>query len=112
MTKSAPKRYRTTNWKGYNQALIQRGFLSIWLDTSMTWQARPQGKKGRSQTYSDAAIQFCLTVKNLFRLALRQTPLAEYCASRLASTRDGSLFTLKKPFGQMGRKRPKHERCG
>ncbi|AVG17688.1 MULTISPECIES: IS5 family transposase [Chromobacterium] len=73
MTKPAPKRYRTTNWKAYNQALIQRGSLSVWLDTSMSWQAAPRGKDGRTQTYSDVAIQFCLTVKNLFGLALRQT---------------------------------------
>ncbi|STB63925.1 IS5 family transposase [Chromobacterium violaceum] len=73
MTKPAPKRYRTTNWNAYNQALIQRGSLSVWLDTSMSWQAAPRGKRGRTQTYSDAAIQFCLTIKNLFGLALRQT---------------------------------------
>ncbi len=73
MTKPAPKRYRTTNWNAYNQALIQRGSLSVWLDTSMSWQAAPRSKRGRTQTYSDAAIQFCLTIKNLFGLALRQT---------------------------------------
>ncbi|WP_046157313.1 IS5 family transposase [Chromobacterium vaccinii] len=73
MTKPAPKRYRTTNWNAYNQALIQRGSLSVWLDTSMSWRATPRGKRGRMQTYSDPAIQFCLTIKNLFGLALRQT---------------------------------------
>ncbi|WP_255521399.1 IS5 family transposase [Chromobacterium sp. ASV23] len=73
MTKPAPKRYRTTNWKAYNQALIQRGSLSVWFDTTMSWQATPQGKRGRTQTYSDVAIQFCLTIKNLFGLPLRQT---------------------------------------
>lgn len=31
------------------------------------------GKRGRSPLFSDAAIQFCLTIKNLFGLALRQT---------------------------------------
>ena len=39
----------------------------------MSWQATPRGTRGRTQTYSDAAIQFCLTIKNLFGLALRQT---------------------------------------
>ncbi|OHX19115.1 IS5 family transposase [Chromobacterium sphagni] len=73
MTKPAPKRYRTTNWKAYNQALIRRGSLSVWFDTTMSWQATPQGKRGRTQTYSDAAIPFCLTIKNLFGLPLRQT---------------------------------------
>jgi hypothetical protein len=73
MTKPAPKRYRTTNWNTYDQALIQRGSLSVWLDTGMSWQATPRGKRGRTQTYSDMAIQFCLTIKNLFGLPLRQT---------------------------------------
>ncbi|MFA0516674.1 IS5/IS1182 family transposase, partial [Vibrio sp. 10N.222.55.E8] len=25
-------RYRTTNWKQYNQALINRGSLTFWID--------------------------------------------------------------------------------
>lgn len=38
----------------------------------MTWFAACSGKRGRSPKFSDAAIQFCLTLKNLFGLALRQ----------------------------------------
>ena len=33
---------------------------------------QPSGKRGRSQTFSDAAIQFCLSIKCLFNLPLRQ----------------------------------------
>ena len=39
----------------------------------MLWFAAASGKRGRSPKFSDAAIQFCLTLKNLFGLALRQT---------------------------------------
>ncbi len=39
----------------------------------MRWLAPLTGKNGRNQTFSDAAIQFCLTVKGLFGLPLRQT---------------------------------------
>jgi len=39
----------------------------------MAWVAAGSGKRGRSPKFSDAAIQFCLTLKNLFGLALRQT---------------------------------------
>jgi hypothetical protein len=39
----------------------------------MTWDAAPSGKRGRQQTYSDTAIQTCLTMKVLFGMALRQT---------------------------------------
>jgi hypothetical protein len=66
-------RYRTTNWKRYNAALIARGSLTIWLDKGISWFAAASGKRGRSPQFSDAAIQFCLTIKNLFGLALRQT---------------------------------------
>jgi hypothetical protein len=39
----------------------------------MKWHAEPMGRRERSPTFTDAAIQFCLTVKALFRLPLRQT---------------------------------------
>ena len=71
MKKLAPKIYRTTNWPSYNQALINRGNISIWFDPSTQWYAQPQRKHGRNQTYSDAAIQCYLMIKSLFRLSLR-----------------------------------------
>lgn len=73
MGKPAPARYRTTNWSEYNAALRRRGSLLVWLDREMEWLASPSGRPGRSETYSDAAIQFCLSIKVLFGLALRQT---------------------------------------
>ena len=39
----------------------------------MTWLAPPDGSPGRPTVFSDAAIQFCLTIKVLFKLPLRQT---------------------------------------
>lgn len=71
--KPTKRRYKTTNWREYNQALKTRGSLSVWLDKDMAWFAAPTGKRGRSPTFSDAAIQFCLSIKSLFGLALRQT---------------------------------------
>lgn len=72
MSKPLPARYRTTNWPEYNAALRRRGSLLVWLDREMEWLASPSGRPGRSETYSDAAIQFCLSIKVLFGLALRQ----------------------------------------
>lgn len=72
MSAPAKPKYRTTNWKAYNAALKQRGSLLIWLDKDMCWHGRASGKRGRSPQYSESAIQFCLTIKNLFNLALRQ----------------------------------------
>ena len=72
MSKSTPPTYRTTNWRSYNAALKQRGSLLIWFDLETVWLAEPGGKRGRSATFTDAAIQVCLTLKSLFGLPLRQ----------------------------------------
>ena len=72
MSAPAKPKYRTTNWKEYNAALKARGSLLIWLDKDMRWHGCASGKRGRSPKYSEAAIQFCLTIKGLFNLALRQ----------------------------------------
>jgi hypothetical protein len=39
----------------------------------MSWEAVPTGRRGRQPSYSDAAIQTCLSMKVLFGMALRQT---------------------------------------
>ncbi len=53
-------------------ALRKRGSLLIWLDKEMAWLAPHDGRPGRPAVLSDAAIQFCLTIKVLFKLPLRQ----------------------------------------
>ena len=73
MSSWIPTKYRTLNWAEYNLSLKQRGSLSIWFDPQMAWEAEASGLRGRQQTYSDAAIQACLTLKVLFSLPLRQT---------------------------------------
>lgn len=72
-TNRGRRKYHTTNWKAYNAALKARGDLSIWLDAGLQWLTRASGKRGRSQTFSDAAIPLYLTIKCLFDLPLRQT---------------------------------------
>ncbi len=64
--------YRTTNWPSYNAALKKRGSLTVWFDPAMSWEGLPTGRRGRRRSYSDVAIQTCLTLKVLFGLALRQ----------------------------------------
>jgi hypothetical protein len=70
--KRASQKYRATNWKTYNEALKALGSLLIWLDPKMNRHGLPSGKRGRSQTSSDEAIQFCLSVECLFDLPLSQ----------------------------------------
>jgi len=73
MTKPAPARYLTTNWSSYNSALMKRSLLLIWLDKEMTWHAPHEGRPGRPPVFSDLAIWFCLSIKVLSKLQLRQT---------------------------------------
>lgn len=65
--------YKTTNWARYNAALKARGSLTLWLERDMPWLATPSGKRCRQQTFSDASIQFCLSIKCFFNLPSRQT---------------------------------------
>ncbi|TDK53375.1 IS5 family transposase [Antarcticimicrobium luteum] len=73
MSSWTPTKYKTTNWSAYNDSLKRRGSLSIWFDPEMVWVPPPSGKRGRQQSFSDAAIQACLTLKVLFGMPLRQT---------------------------------------
>lgn len=71
MSKPKPTRHRTTNGSACNAALRKRGVLLIWLDKEMAWHAPHEGRAGRPPVFSDAAIQFCLTIKVLFTFTCR-----------------------------------------
>jgi hypothetical protein len=45
----------------------------VWLDPELAWQAAPSGRTGWLAVFSDAAIQFCLTLQCMCGLGLRQT---------------------------------------
>ena len=73
MNKPSPARYRTTNWSSYNASLRKRGSLLIWVDKEMAWRAPRDSRLGSPSVFFDAAIQFCPSIKVLFKLPLRQT---------------------------------------
>ncbi len=59
-------KYRIKNWSEYNNALKQRGSLTIWFDKDITtawYNKKRTGQKGHPIVYSDLAIQCCLTLK-------------------------------------------------
>lgn len=68
-------RYGLSNWPSYNQALIQRGSLSLWLDeqTLQTWYYTGPQQPGGVRLYSDACIECALRIKYVLGLAFRQT---------------------------------------
>ena len=70
--------YRVKNWREYNQALINRGNLTVWFDEDLeeTWYAPPINgtrERGRPEVYSDACIELGLTIRSLFHFPLRAT---------------------------------------
>src|SRR3954462_14005589 len=69
------QRRRTTNWAEYDAALRQRGSLTVWFteDAIAAWHAEPRTTPGGQPHYSALAITTALTLKAVFRLALRQT---------------------------------------
>jgi len=50
----------------------------------MCWHGSASGKRGCSPKYSEAAIQFCLTIKGLFNLPLRQAMVMSQSLLKLA----------------------------
>ena len=66
-------RYKTKNWKQYNQSLIKRGTLTFWIDEEaiQEWEEAKQGKRGRPRIFSDLVITTALMVKRLFSMPLR-----------------------------------------
>ncbi len=71
-----PKQKRKLmNWREYDASLRQRGSLTVWFtdDAIEGWRAQPRTTQGGQPSYSSLAILTALTLKAVFRLALRQT---------------------------------------
>src|ERR1019366_8621591 len=69
------QRHRVTNWRDYDTALLNRGSLTIWFtDEALAgWKAQPRTTPGGQPHYSNLAIETALTLRAVFRLALRQS---------------------------------------
>jgi Transposase DDE domain len=69
------QRHKVTNWAAYDIALRQRGSLTVWFTEAAiaAWKAEPRCTRGGQPRYSALAITTALTLRAVFRLALRQT---------------------------------------
>ncbi len=71
-----PKQKHTLmNWREYDASLRQRGSLTVWFTDEAIegWRAEPRTTPGGQAWYSSLAILTALTLRTVFRLALRQT---------------------------------------
>ena len=69
------QRFKVTNWREYDASLRQRGSLTVLFtdEAIASWKAEPRTTRGGQSTYSGLAILTALTLRAVFRLALRQT---------------------------------------
>ena len=69
------QKHKVTNWREYDASLRQRGSLTVWFtdEAIEAWAAAPRTTRGGQPWYSPLAILTALTLRAMFRLALRQT---------------------------------------
>ncbi len=69
------QKHKLMNWRAYDASLRQRGSLTVWFtdEAIEAWRAPPRTTPGGQPWYSPLAILTALTLRAVFRLALRQT---------------------------------------
>ena len=76
-TKKNKKKYKIRNWKEYNEMLVNRGRIDIWVEKGILeqWFAKDpkKRKRGAKRRYSDKAIELTLQFGQVFHQKLRQT---------------------------------------
>ena len=67
--------HKVTNWPSYDASLRRRGSLTVWFSEAAVegWRAEARTGRGGQPKYSALAIATALTLRAVFRLALRQT---------------------------------------
>jgi Transposase DDE domain len=73
---AAPKpTYRIRNWNDYNDALVRRGSLTLWVDQAalQAWRYQGPARRGAQFRFSDTAIECLLTLRAVYHLTLRAT---------------------------------------
>lgn len=68
-------RYKVKNWSEYNNALVNRYNITLWLNEEVIkkWRHKGPFTKGAQKQYSDLAIEIMLTFRSLLSLPLRAT---------------------------------------
>jgi len=69
--------YRIRNWSAYNQSLVQRGSITVWISEAVlaNWHPEVEGARprGGQVQYSDQAVECLLMLKAVYGLPYRQT---------------------------------------
>lgn len=72
---SSGKTHKVQNWSEYNDALVDRGRLTVWIseNAAEAWTSNRPPQQGAQWTFSDFAIKTCLQIKVVYGLTLRET---------------------------------------
>src|SRR3989304_1197972 len=75
--KKNKKKYKVRNWSKYNEMLVNRGRIDVWVEKGIweQWFAEPghKRKRGAKKRYSDKSIGVTLQFGQVFHQKLRQT---------------------------------------
>ncbi len=66
-------KHKISNWKQYNQVLVNRGLVTFWINNHATkaWYfLKHHGHRGRGFIFLDTAIEMVLMVEGVFKLPL------------------------------------------
>ena len=68
-------RYKIRNWHDYNESLVKRGSITLWISEEdiSAWKPDASKKRGGQLQYTDGAIQCMVMVRSVFHLPLRAT---------------------------------------
>jgi hypothetical protein len=105
MVAKATASYKITNWRKYNESLVQRGSITFWFsdDVIDRWEhANDQPKVGHPYFYSDTAVESLLMLRELFRLPYRQTEGLGRSLIRLMQMDVSRLHVAGETGGQTG----------
>ena len=68
-------KYKVSNWREYDQALRQRGSLTVWVtpEALEAWAPEKTGRRGRPTSYSDIVIETAVMLRLAMGKPWRQT---------------------------------------
>ena len=109
-------RYKVSNWREYDQALQQRGSLTVWVtpEALEAWAPARTGQRGRPTSYSDIVIETAVMLRLAMGKPWRQTegmlrsiigmlgldlPVPDHTTLSRRSARLSLATALKKPKG-------------
>jgi hypothetical protein len=65
-------KYHVGNWPAYENALVRRGDVTLWLsaDAMDAWRPAPSGRPGGPRKFSDVSIMTALTLRLVLQVAV------------------------------------------